>query len=205
MVHEPEGHRSLRIFRDGQLVDAAVGAGSGSRPRGRAAGCLLVAAVPFLLVTGLLLFAALASAVSKPTTTSVATVVEVGGPGPDRLGVQQPHCYVVAWSYDGRNHEHRTCEVVPAGRALVHDAQGTSVRESEHEAVLRFAAEHPVGSQVTVLHPVDAPGRVEGPIHDPAVSVSGGSPVMTAVLLALAALALSPVLLGGWLVLRRPR
>ena len=141
-------------------------------------GCLTLLALALLLLALVLGIWATISATSPATATAPATVVAVG-PGTDEQGRARPYCYTVEYDVD-RPRTYRTCEVSAASRPPPRPGQ-ESRAETPEEEERRLAAEHPVGSRVEVLHEVDDPGRVEGGISDPEVFRSGGSPTMTLV------------------------
>ena len=170
---------------DGQWVGASApappppGPTTGDKVWARlGTGCLTLLGLALLLPALLLGVWATISATSPATATAPAVVLAVG-PGTDEQGRARPYCYTVEYDVD-RPRTYRTCDVSAA--SLPPPRPGEDSRAETHEEEeRRFAAEHPVGSRVEVLHEVDDPGEVDGGISDPEVFRSGGSPTMTVV------------------------
>jgi hypothetical protein len=141
-------------------------------------GCLTLLALALLLPALVLGIWATISATSPATATAPAVVVAVG-PGTDEQGRDRAYCYTVEYDVD-RPRTYRTCDVSAAVLPPPRPGQDSRAETPEEEE-RRFAAEHPVGSRVEVLHEVDDPSQVEGGISDPEVFRSGGSPTVTLV------------------------
>lgn len=201
----PDERPRLRVFRDGRFVeDEPAGAPApllapdslASRVVGY--GCLAVVVLPALLVALVAgLFAVVAGAGEERTSTT--GVVLSSGPGTDDAGVPRPHCYEVAYTAEGRDLVHRTCEATPQ-TAVDLPADETRAQRDE-----RFAATHPVGSEVRLRHAVEPPYRANGGIADTDVTLlsPGTSGVVAGVLVAASALAFAGLAL--WLGLRGRR
>ena len=146
-------------------------------------GCLSVLGLGLLLPALFFGLFALASGASEETAEATGTVLSVE-PGRDGFG-EPADCYTVGYVVDGRTYTPRVCGVSPdTGRVRGNDGEMRSETFEEHER--RFAEEHPPGSQVEVLYEVDDPASVAGGVHEVGSDWTGGNPVMTAVMTALA-------------------